>query len=107
MPQGAAPNAFQMLGFPFLMMFVVFYFLVFRPQSKAQKSHAEMLKNLRKEDEVVTTGGMFGTVVNVRTDTVTLRIDDKVRVEVEKPAIARLVKSRGAEPVAAVVEKSV
>ena len=106
MPQAAAPNALQMLGFPFLMMFVVFYFLVFRPQAKTQKAHAQMLKNLKKEDEVITTGGMFGTVVNVRPETITLRVDDKVRIEVEKSAIARLVKSRGSELEAVVVEKS-
>ncbi len=96
MPQPSAPNTLQLL-FPFLMMFGIFYLLVFRPQSKARKEHEQMLKNLKKDDEVATTGGLLGTVVNVKTDTVTLRVDDKVRVEVEKTAISRLIKSRGAE----------
>jgi preprotein translocase subunit YajC len=64
-----------------------------------------MLKNIKKHDEVVTSGGMFGTVVNVKPDTVTLRIDENVRVEIEKSAIARLVKSRGVEGEAAPTEK--
>ena len=106
MPQAGAPSAFQLLGFPFLMMFVIFYLLVFRPQQKTQKVHAEMLKNIKKDDEVVTASGIFGTVVNVRQDTVTLRVDDKVRIEFEKSAIARIVKSRGADAEPAVVEKS-
>ena len=50
-----------------------------------------MVKNLKKNDEVVTTGGLFGTVVNVRPESITLRIDENVRVEVEPAAIVRLV----------------
>ena len=97
-----APSPLAML-FPFAAMFLIFYLLVFRPQSKARKAHEEMLKNLKKHDEVVTVGGVFGTVVNMRPDTVTLRVDENVRLEVERSAITRLVKSRGteAEPVTA------
>ena len=96
MPQAPAPSPFQMM-FPFLMMFVIFYFLVFRPQAKTRKAHEQMLTNLKKDDEVVTSGGIFGTVVNVKSDVVTLRIDEKVRVDVEKSAISRLVRSRGSD----------
>ncbi|MBI4323432.1 MAG: preprotein translocase subunit YajC [Candidatus Omnitrophica bacterium] len=83
--------------FPFVMMFAIFYLLVFRPQAKVRKDHERMLKGLKKHDDVVTTGGMFGTVVNVKPETVTLRVDENVRLEVEKSAIARLVRSHGAE----------
>lgn len=79
--------------FPFAVMFFIFYMLVFRPQAKTRKAHDQMLKNLKKHDEVATAGGIFGTVVNVKPDAVTLRIDENVRVEVEKSAITRLVKS--------------
>ena len=98
MPQSSAPNPLQML-FPFLMMFVIFYLLVFRPQAKARKDHQRMLANLKKDDEVATSGGLLGTVVNVKPDVVTLRIDEKVRVDVEKSAITRVIRSRGAESV--------
>jgi len=57
-----------------------------------RKEHQQMLKNLKKNDAVVTTGGIFGTVVNVKPDAVTLRVDDNVRIDVEPSAIARLVK---------------
>ena len=87
----AAPGPLAML-FPFAIMFAIFYLIVFRPQAKAQKQHAEMLKNLKKNDVVVTSGGLIGTVVNVKPDAVTLRIDENVRIDVEPSAIARLVK---------------
>lgn len=90
----AAPNPMAMLPM-FLMVFVIFYFLVFQPQSKARKEHQKMLKNLKKNDEVVTTGGIFGTVVNIKPESITLRIDDNVRVEIEPSAIVRLAKSAG------------
>ena len=79
---------------PFGMMFLIFYILVFRPQHKARKDHEQMVKSLKKHDEVVTSGGIFGTVVNVKSDTITLRVDENVRVEVEPSAITRLVKPK-------------
>jgi preprotein translocase subunit YajC len=85
----AAPGPLAML-FPFVIMFGIFYLIVFRPQAKTQKQHAEMLKNLKKNDVVVTSGGLIGTVVNVKPDAITLRIDDNVRVEVERTAITRV-----------------
>ena len=93
-PAQAAPNILQllpMLAFPIL----IFYILVFYPQSKARKEHERMVKNLKKHDEVVTTGGLFGVVLNVKPESITLRIDENVRVEVEPSAIVRLVKSTG------------
>ena len=90
---GAAPGPMAMF-MPLVVMFLIFYILVFRPQSKTRKEHEQMLKGLKKNDEVVTTGGMFGTIVNVKPESITLRIDDNVRVEVEPSAIARLVKSK-------------
>ena len=87
----AQPGPLAMF-FPIAMMFLIFYVLVFRPQAKARKVHEQMLKNLKKNDEVVTSGGMFGTVVNVKPDAITLRVDENVRIDVESSAIARLVK---------------
>ena len=101
----AAPGPLALL-FPFVMMFVIFYLLVFRPQSKARKEHDVMLKNLKKHDEVVTTGGLFGTIVNVKPESVTLRIDENVRVEIEPSAIARLVKSKPSSRVETTSEKT-
>src|SRR3989338_6135555 len=96
MPPQQAPSPMTML-FPFAMMFVIFYLMVFRPQAKERRAHQQMLKNLKKHDEVTTAGGILGTVLNVKPDTVTLRVDDNVKVEVEKASIARLLKRHGAE----------
>ena len=106
MPQpAAAPGPLTMLV-PFAMMFLIFYVLVFRPQAKARKEHERMVKGLKKHDEVVTTGGMFGTVVNVKPDSITLRVDENVRVEVEPSAITRLVKSKGSGELAPAEKRS-
>ncbi len=102
--QGAgAPSPIAML-FPIAMMFLIFYVLVFRPQTKARKEHERMVKNLKKHDEVVTNGGIFGTVVNVKPDAITLRVDENVRLEVEPSAITRLVKRKGSEQEPVLVE---
>ena len=102
--QAAAPSPLTML-MPFGVMFVIFYFLVFRPQSKARKDHESMVKGLKKYDEVVTSGGLFGSVVNVKPESITLKIDENVRVEVEPSAITRLVKSKGQGAELAAAEK--
>ena len=100
----AGPGPLAML-FPFAMMFLIFYILVFRPQSKIRKEHEQMLKNLKKNDEVVTSGGMFGTIVNVKPEAITLRVDDNVRIDVEPSAITRLVKPRAATAEPTTTEK--
>lgn len=77
---------------PFILMFVIFYFLLIRPQQKKQKGHEKMLSELKKNDEVITTGGIHGTIVNVKDKTFILRVDDNVKVEVSKSAIAEVKK---------------
>ena len=78
--------------FPLLLIFGVMYFLMIRPQMNQQKETARMQSKLKKNDEVVTVGGIHGTVVNVKDGVVTLRVDDNVRVDVDKTGIGRLVK---------------
>jgi preprotein translocase subunit YajC len=81
---------------PFILIFVIFYFLLIRPQQKkqrlAQQERDSMLKALKAGDKVITTGGIFGTIVAVREkdDTVQLRIAQSVSVEAERSAIGRL-----------------
>jgi preprotein translocase subunit YajC len=90
---------------PVGMMFLIFYFLVFRPQTKARKDHESMVKGLKKHDEVVTVGGLFGTVMNVKPESITLRVDENVRVEIEPAAITRVVKPKGGSAAPAAQEK--
>ena len=78
--------------FPMLLIFGVMYFMLIRPQMKQQKDLARMQAALKKNDEVVTAGGMHGTVVNVKDGVVTLRVDDNVRIDVDRSAVSRRVK---------------
>jgi len=94
MPQAAGGNPIVSLV-PIIMIFVIFYFLLIRPQKNTEKAHKKMLADLTKNDEVVTTGGIHGTLLNVKEKTVTLRIDDNAKIEVEKNCIACLVKTQG------------
>lgn len=77
---------------PFILIFGIFYLLVIRPQQKRQRQlqqeREELLNSLKVGDKVVTSGGIYGTIVAVRDSTVTLRIADKVSVEVLRTAIA-------------------
>lgn len=82
---------------PLIMIFVVFYFLLIRPQQKQKKQHEDMVKSLGKNDEVVTSSGVHGTILNVKDSTVILRIDDNVKIEIEKYSIAHLKKKRAME----------
>ena len=81
---------------PFILIFVIFYFLLIRPQQRRQRQAKEerdaLLKALKPGDKVVTTGGIYGTIVAVREkdDTVQLRIAQSVSIEAERSAIARL-----------------
>ena len=79
---------------PLVFLFVVFYFLILRPQQKKQKEHAQMLTKLDKNDEVITSGGVHATVVSVGEKTLILRIADNVKIEIEKSSIQTVKKSR-------------
>jgi preprotein translocase subunit YajC len=80
---------------PLILMFVVFYFLLIRPQQKKQKEHRQMLSEIRKNDEVITSGGVHGTIVNIKDKTYSLRVDDNVKIEVSKSAVATVKKKAG------------
>jgi preprotein translocase subunit YajC len=83
--------------FPLVLIFVIFYFLLIRPQKKQEKEHQNMLKAIDKNDQVITSGGIHGTIVNVKDKTVTLRIDENVKIEIEKSCINSVKKAQGAE----------
>lgn len=95
MPQSQAINPIINLV-PFILMFVVFYFLLIRPQKAKEKQHQKMLSELSKNDEVVTSGGIHGTIANVKEKTVILRIDENVKMEIEKNCVTYVKKQQGA-----------
>lgn len=92
---GSAPAIVANL-LPLAFIFVIFYFLLIRPQQKKQKEYQKMLSELKKNDEIVTNGGIHGTILNIKEDTITLKIDDNVKIEINKNAVGYVKKSRGA-----------
>ena len=89
--QPQTPN--PMIQFmPLALIFFIFYFLLIRPQQKKEKERLNMLKSVKKNDEVVTTAGIHATVLNIKDKTLTLRIDDNVKIEVDRDAISRITK---------------
>lgn len=82
---------------PLVLIFVVFYFLLIRPQQQKTKEQQTMIANLKRNDEVITAGGMYGKVVALTDKVVTLEIAANVRVRIDRPQIASLVKTAPAE----------
>ena len=95
MGQGGARGGQQAGGFssfiPLILMFVIFYFLLIRPQQKKSKEHREMISNIKKGDRIVTSGGIHGRVTAVGETTMTVEIADKVRVKLARGNVATLV----------------
>ncbi len=73
---------------PLVLMFGVIYLLLIRPASKQRKQHASLLNELKKDDEVVTNGGIYGRIVNLEDRVVTLEIADKVKIKILRDRIA-------------------
>ena len=92
-PGDAQPGLFLQF-LPLVFLFVIFYFLIIRPQQKKQKDHATMLAKMDKNDEVITAGGIHATVISVGDKTVILRIADNVKIEAEKSSVSQVKKSR-------------
>ncbi len=80
---------------PLILMFVVFYFLLIWPQQKKAKAHRQLLSNLKKGDEVVTSSGIYGTITGITDTVVTLEIAEKVRIKVSRSSVAGVVRSPG------------
>lgn len=92
-PQQQVPSLVQFI--PLLFVMVIFYFLLIRPQKKQEDARKAMLKQIKKNDEVVTSGGIHGVVLTVKDKTVTLRVDDNVKIEADRDSIARIEKVAG------------
>ncbi len=88
-----APQAASMFSslMPIFLIFIVFYFLLIRPQSKKQKEHQKLLEGLKKGDRVVTASGLYGTVHEVQGNIVKLKISENVNVQMLKSAISAVI----------------
>jgi preprotein translocase subunit YajC len=81
----------MMTIFPFIIIFAIMYFMVIRPQQKKQKDHQELLNKLKKNDEVMTSGGIYGKVTDLKDTVVTLEVAPNVRIRVARPQIANVI----------------
>jgi preprotein translocase subunit YajC len=88
---GGAPGGFDLISLaPLLLIFVVFYFLLIRPQQKKMKTHRDMIGALRRGDKVLTAGGIIGSVVKVEDSELLVEIAKDVRVRIARSTISEV-----------------
>lgn len=75
---------------PLILIFVIFYFLLIHPERKKQKEHQEMVKNLKKGDNVVTAGGLYGTITKAKKDYVEVEVAREVIVKIQRSSVSYL-----------------
>jgi len=85
--QGAAGSGGWFSLVPIVLMILIFYFLLIRPQQKKEKQRLGMISNLQKGDKVITAGGMHGVVVGVKDDVVTLKVATNTNIDFVKSSI--------------------
>lgn len=75
-------------------IFLIFYFMIIRPQQKRAKEREKMLSNMQKGDKVVTSGGLHGTIAGIDEKTILLQVSDNVKMKFERSAIASVLSSK-------------
>ncbi len=91
---GAPSGSIMIIGY--VLLFAAMYFFMIAPQRKKQKEHEKMLKALQSGDEILTTGGIYGTITNVKEDRFVVRIADNTKIEVGKNFVSAVLKSQAA-----------
>lgn len=86
----AAPNPFMSLV-PIVAIFLIFYFLLIRPQQKQVKEHETMLQGLKKGDKVLTTGGLYGTIIGLKGDDLEVRFSENVKLLLARSAVSKTI----------------
>ncbi|MBA3543615.1 MAG: preprotein translocase subunit YajC [Chthoniobacterales bacterium] len=94
-PAGAGPNPLASF-IPIILIFIIMYFVLFRPQMRRQKELQKLVASLKTGDRVVTSSGIHGMITNVKDTTVTVKVADNVKLEMEKSAVSTVVKANGA-----------
>jgi len=85
-PQGGVGMFTALL--PFLLVFAIFYLLIVMPQRKRQKKHQTMVEQLKPGDRIITSGGIYGTVMGVQPDRIELKVSANVKIDITKTAVA-------------------
>ena len=82
---------------PFVLILAIFYFVILLPGKRKQQKVQEFLDNLKENDRVVTTSGLYGTVVGLTDNTMTLKVADQVKLDFDRSALARIVPAPGSK----------
>ncbi len=97
--EAAGQGAGGFSGFiPLILMFVIFYFLLIRPQQKKTKQHREMISDLKKGDRIITSGGIHGRITGIDETTLTVEISDRVRVKVARSNVGAKIETATQPP---------
>ncbi len=84
--------------FPLILIFVIFYFLLIRPQQKKMRQHQKVLQEVKKGDRILTNGGIYGKIVNLKGNILEVKIVEETKIELVRSAVAEVVSSE--QPVA-------
>jgi preprotein translocase subunit YajC len=95
-PSNAGPNPLASFV-PIILIFVIMYFVLLRPQMRRQKEQQRLIAGLKTGDRVVTASGIHGMITNVKETTVTVKVADNVKVEMEKSAVTAVAKPEAAK----------
>ena len=90
-PEGGGSSSALVSFLPLVMIMVVFWFLIIRPQRKQQAKRKEMMAALKKGDRIVTNGGLFATIINVKDDRIVCTIADGIKVEIARNAVGGVI----------------
>lgn len=96
-PPSRGGGSFFTALIPFILVFVIFYLLIIMPSRKRQKKHQELVEQLKPGDKVVTSGGIYGTVMGVQKDRIELKIASNVKIDVTKNAVAAILTPKKTE----------
>lgn len=83
--------------FPFILVFAIFYLLIIRPSRTKQKRHQQMVEQLKSGDKIVTSGGIYGTVMGVQKDRIEVKIASNVKIDITKSAVGTILSSKKSE----------
>lgn len=83
---GSLSQTLLMVG----VLFAIFYFLLIRPQKKQQEKHKQMVESLKKGDKIITNGGIYGVIANVKDKTFIVKVDDNTKIEIAKSCISTI-----------------
>jgi len=90
-PQGAS---FITALVPFILVFVIFYLLIVMPQKNRQKKHQNMVEQLKPGDQIITSGGIYGTIMGVQPDRIELKVAANVKIDITKSSVAVILKQQ-------------